>query len=215
MGRKRTRTTKSALTHGTARTLITVEPGLHLPKVLPQTLRLQSQGLLLLDQRRFPGPGLSHGRLMFGEAAEPVLGIRIPRLRFGLDRGRERGKLTVAVGQRAAQLFRQHLRGFKVRPRLCRRVPGERLRALQQFGPRRRDLLFHLEPGDALLGRLEAFSGCRGNPLGMIPLAGLLLTPAARAQATSKARRRVDPWAVMVIPVDGQRRRPCRCGGAQ
>ena len=92
------RAAKSALASGAACTRIIVEPGLHLPKVQPQTLRLQGQGLLLLGQRRFPGTGLRHCCLMFGEAAEPVLGVRVARLLFGLDRGGERRKLAVALG---------------------------------------------------------------------------------------------------------------------
>ena len=72
------------------------------PKVLPQALRLQGQNLLFLGQRRFPGTGLRYCCLMLGEAAEPVLGIRIPRLLFRLDRGGERGKVAVTLGHRAA-----------------------------------------------------------------------------------------------------------------
>ena len=37
---------------------------------------------------------------MLGEATEPVLGIRVSRLLFRLDRGRQRGELAVALGHR-------------------------------------------------------------------------------------------------------------------
>jgi len=74
-----------------------------------------------------------------------------------------------------------------------RQPPGSSPPRAQQFGPCRRDLLLHLEPGDARLDCPEAFPRSRGNPLGMIPLAGLVLAMRPGLPARKNARPAADP----------------------